>query len=145
MGASTAFAQQLLQLIFNGTPIANLADNAASSPLTQLFLSLHTADPTAGGTQASSEANYSGYARQALVRAAGGWVVTSNSVSPNSQVNFPDPTSGSPSQTLTFMGVGIAASGSTLLLCSGAIAPAIPVSFGLAGPAIAVGTTIVIV
>jgi len=145
MGASTAFADALLKLIFNGTPIPNIADNAVTSPLTQLWISLHTADPGAGGTQASSEATYSGYARQSLVRTAGGWVVTGNVVSPNSQINFPDPTVGSPSQTLTFMGIGVASSGPTELICSGPITPNIPVSFGLTGPAIATGTTITVV
>jgi len=33
-GKSTAFANELLKLIFNGTSIANIADNAASSPIT---------------------------------------------------------------------------------------------------------------
>ena len=40
----------LLKLIFNATPIANLADNAATSPLTQLAVALHTGDPGEGGT-----------------------------------------------------------------------------------------------
>lgn len=142
MGTSSALANALLELLFNGQAIPGIADNAASSPLTELWISLHTADPTAGGTQASSEASYFGYARQQLARTAGGWVVTGNVVSPNTQIDFPDPTSGSPAQTLTHMGIGVAASGSTMMLVSGPIAPAIPVSFGLAGPAIAVGTQI---
>jgi hypothetical protein len=49
MSKSNAFENDLLKLIFNATAIANLADNAASSPLTNLYVSLHTADPGEAG------------------------------------------------------------------------------------------------
>lgn len=49
-GKGDTFENDVLKLIFNGTAIANLADNAASSPLTNLEVSLHTADPTDSGT-----------------------------------------------------------------------------------------------
>src|SRR5690349_4653937 len=35
----------IMKLLFNATAITNIADNAASSPLTNLEVSLHTADP----------------------------------------------------------------------------------------------------
>ena len=44
MPKSSTFDNDLLKLIFNATAIANIADNAGSSPLTNLYLSLHTAD-----------------------------------------------------------------------------------------------------
>ena len=47
----STFDNDLLKLIFNGTTIANIADNAVSSPLTNLYVSLHTATPAAGGSQ----------------------------------------------------------------------------------------------
>ena len=68
MGKSTTFDGQLLALIFNGTSIANIADNAASTPLTNLWVALHTADPTAAGNQTSSECNYTSYARVSVAR-----------------------------------------------------------------------------
>lgn len=40
-GKTDVFENDLLKLIFNGTAIANLADNAA--PLNNLYLTLHTA------------------------------------------------------------------------------------------------------
>src|SRR5262245_35265390 len=55
-GKANTFDNDLLKLIFNATPIANIADNAATSPLTNLYLSLHTADPGAGGNQTTNEA-----------------------------------------------------------------------------------------
>ena len=57
---SNAFANDLLKLIFNATSISNLADNAGSSPLTNLYIALHTADPGAAGNQSTSEVNYTG-------------------------------------------------------------------------------------
>ena len=89
-GKSSTFANDILKLIFQGTPIANLADNAASSPLTNLFLSLHILDPgpTAANGQSTNEITYTGYGRIALVRSSTGWTVTGNSVSPTSQVQF---------------------------------------------------------
>ena len=53
MSKSDAFEADLLKLLFNATAIANVADNAASSPLTNLFVALHTADPGETGTQAT--------------------------------------------------------------------------------------------
>ena len=51
MSKGDTFESDLLKLIFNATAIANIADNAASSPLTNLFVPLHTADPGEAGSQ----------------------------------------------------------------------------------------------
>ena len=50
MAKSSTFESDLLKLVFQGAAIANIADNAASSPLTSLYVALHTADPGAAGT-----------------------------------------------------------------------------------------------
>ena len=68
MPKTTAFSADLLKLIFNGTAIANIADNAASAPLANLVLSLHTADPGVGASQTTSEVAYTGYARVSVPR-----------------------------------------------------------------------------
>lgn len=44
MPKSITFDNDFLKLIFNATAIANIADNAATAPLTNIYLSLHTAD-----------------------------------------------------------------------------------------------------
>lgn len=141
MGKSTYFSNALLKLFFNRTAIANLADDAASGPLTALYISLHTADPGVGGTQQSSEASYGGYARQSLARSGGGFVVTGNQVAFGSQVTFPDVTDAT-TQTITHFGVGVAASGATVLLYSGPVTPNIPVSSGFTAPALKTGTIV---
>lgn len=78
----------LAKLIFQGTAVANIADNAAASPLTNLYLALHTADPTGSGSQTTSEANYNGYARQAVSRNSGGFSISGGIVSLVSNCSF---------------------------------------------------------
>lgn len=99
MSKGNTFENDLLKLIFNATAIANIADNAATSPLTNLYVSLHTADPGEAGDQTTNEAAYTSYARVAVARTSGGWTITDNSVSPNSDITFPEATGGS--ETLT--------------------------------------------
>lgn len=129
MSKSNAFENSLLKLIFNATAIANLADNAASSPLTNLYVSLHTADPGEAGDQSTSEATYTGYARVAVARTTGGWTVTNNSVSPVANIDFPNCTGGT--NTITYFGVGTASSGAGVLYYSGTVTPSIAVSSGV--------------
>jgi len=124
----------LLKLIFNATAIANIADNAASSPLTNLYWSLHTADPGDAGTQATSETTYGSYARQAVLRTTGGMTAaTAGSTSPVSNITFPAATSPTlPSvSSITYAGIGVAVSGTTSLLYSGPVTPNINVSTGV--------------
>ncbi len=128
MSKSNTFENDLLLLIFNGTTIANIADNAAGSPLTNLYVSLHTADPGETGTQTTSECNYTSYARVAVARTSGGWTVTSGSVSPAADIVFPTSTGGT--NTATFAAVGTAISGSGKILYSGSISPTIAITSG---------------
>jgi hypothetical protein len=130
MAKSSAFDNDFLKLLFNATAIVNIADNAASSPLTSLFVALHTADPGAGGTQSTSEISYTGYARVSVARTTGGWTVTGNSVSPVAAITFGAMTAGT-GGTATFWSVGVATSGATKILYSGAISPTIAVSNGV--------------
>ena len=121
MSKGNTFESDMLKLIFNGTAIANIADNAASSPLTNLYLSLHTADPGEGGNQTTSEVTYTGYARVAVARTTGGFTVSSGSVSPVANIDFPVGTGGS--GTATHMVVGTASSGTGKILYSGTVTP----------------------
>jgi hypothetical protein len=133
------YANSLLKLIFNGTAFANMADNAASSPFTNLYVSLHTASPTATGNQTTNEAAYTSYARVAVARTSGGWNVVNNSVTPVATVTFPAASGGS--ETETYFGVGTSASGAGHLLYFGAISPTIPVTTGVI-PELTTGSTI---
>lgn len=129
MSKSNTFENDWLKLIFNATAIANLADNAASSPLTNLYVSLHTADPGEAGNQSTNEIAYTSYARVAVARTSGGWTVTNNSVSPVANIDFPAATGGS--GTVTYFGVGSASSGAGTLYYSGTVTPNISVTSGV--------------
>lgn len=139
MSKGDTFENDLLKLIFNGTAIANLADNAASSPLTNLYVSLHTADPGETGNQTTSEATYTSYARVAVARTSGGWTVTANSVSPAANIDFPTGTGGS--GTATYFAVGTASSGTGKVLYSGTVTPNIACGNGII-PRLTTATTI---
>jgi hypothetical protein len=138
-GKSNTFDNDLLKLVFNGTSIANIADNAAASPLTSFYLSLHTADPGAGGTQTTNEAAYGGYARQPVPRTSAGFTVSGTAVTLTTAVPFPTATSGT--ETETFAAVGVASSGASKILYRGPITPSLSVTTGVA-PQLTTGTTI---
>lgn len=140
MGKSNTFINDFLKLIFNGTAIANIADNAAASPLTTLYVALHTADPGAGGNQTTNEISYTSYARVAVSRNSGGWTVTGQTASPTLDIDFPISTGGT-GGTATHASIGIAASGAGKILWSGALSPTIAVTTGTP-PVLVQGTTI---
>lgn len=130
MSKTTSYANDVLHYLFNGVLPAWDAN-------TDLYLSLHTADPGAAGSQTTSEATYTGYARIAIARdsdttdflASGG--ATSNQV----ELAFAECTAGS--NTITHVGLGTASSGAGTLLrrctltaslaVSAAVVPTIPV------------------
>lgn len=139
MSKGNTFENDLLGLIFNADAIANLADNAGTSPLTNLYVALHTADPGEAGNQTTNEATYTSYARVAVARTSGGWTITANSVSPNANIDFPAATGGS--ETITHVSIGTDSTGTGKILYYGAITPNIAVSTGVT-PRIGTGTTI---
>jgi hypothetical protein len=120
MAKGNTTINDLLKLIFNATPIANIADNAGASPLTNLFAALHTADPGAAGGQSTSETVYTGYARQPVTRGAGGFTVTGQQVTLTSTISFP---AAAPTDTdiLTFFSIGTLVTGVGKILYSGPI------------------------
>lgn len=129
MSKSNALENALLLLLFNATTFANVAINATSSPITDVYASLHTADPGETGDQTTSEAAYTSYARVAVARSGSGWTVTANSCSPVASITFPAGTGGS--GTATYAGVGKSISGAGVLWYSGAITPNIVMGNGI--------------
>lgn len=121
----------ILKLIYNATAWANYADNASSSPQTNIHNALHTADPGEAGDMTTSEATYTSYARVNVTRAsgAGGWTVTANSVSPQANIDFPAGTGGS--GTVTHWSTGKTGGGATDILLSGTVTPNIVTGNGV--------------
>lgn len=132
MAKTNAWESALLQLLFNNTTAAGIGDSTGlvgSTGVGSLYVSLHTADPTTNGNQTSNEATYTGYARVAVARTTGGWTVSGSSptqVANTASISFPICTGGS--NTLTFVGVGTASTGTGELLYSGALASSLAVS-----------------
>lgn len=136
MSLGNTFENDLTKLIFQATAIANIADNAAASPLGNLYISLHTADPGEAGDQTTSEATYTSYARQAVLRTSGGWTVTNNQATNAAAINFPAATGGS--NTITHVAIGTSVSGAGKILASGALSSSLAVSTGIT-PSFAIG------
>lgn len=129
MSKGNTFENDLLALIFTATAIANIADNAASSPLTNIQYGLHTADPGEAGNQTTSEIAYTSYARVAVARSGSGHTVTGNSVSPVANISFPAGTGGS--GTATHATAGTASSSTGKILYSGTVTPNIVCGNGI--------------
>jgi len=128
MSKGDTFENDILKLFLNGTAITGLADNAASSPVTNLSVALHTADPGESGTQSTSETGYTGYARVNVARTTGGWTVTANSASPVANIDFGECTA-SPGGAITHFSVGTGVSNK--LLYSGTVSPNITMAVGV--------------
>jgi len=139
MSKGNTFENDWLKLVFNATAIANLADNASSSPLASLFVSLHTSDPGEAGDQTTNECAYTSYARVSVARTSGGWTITASSVSPVANITFPAATGGS--ETATHWAIGTLTSGAGIILYSGTISPNIVISSGVT-PIITTASTI---
>ena len=137
MSKGNTFENDLMKLVFQATAIANLADNAATSPNTNLYVSLHTADVGEAGDQTATEANYTGYARVAVARSNTGWTVTDNSVTNAAAITFPQCTGGT--NTISHFAVGTASTGAGKVLYKGALTASLAVS-NLIIPEFAPGT-----
>jgi len=120
MPKSTATCNSVLALLFNATAWANIADNAAGSPVTNLYLSLHTADPGVGNNQTTNEAAYTNYARVAVARTTGGWDIPASAETANAALaQFPQ--CGVTGAVVTYVAIGTASSGAGTVLYSGAL------------------------
>lgn len=138
IGKSDAYENDFVKLTFNATPIANIADNAASSPLTSLYLALHSADPAESASQNASEVTYTGYARVAVPRNSTGFTITNNVAALTSAVSFPASTGGG--SNATHFSVGVASSGATKILYAGALSQTIPCATSGTTPQLSAGT-----
>lgn len=129
MSKGNTTENDVLLLLFNGTALSWNAN-------TNLYVSLHTADPGEAGSQTTSEATYGSYARVTVARTSGGWTVSGNTSSNAALIQFPQCTSGS--NTLTYVAIGTATSGTGQILYSGALNSSLAVSTGIQ-PQFAIG------
>lgn len=130
MPKSTDTCNKILALIFNATAWADIAENDSSSPATNLYLSLHTADPGVGNNQTTNETSYTNYARIAIARTTGGWDVPSGGATANAALaQFAQ--CGASGATLTHVAIGTASSGPGTVLYAGALSSSLVVANGI--------------
>jgi hypothetical protein len=126
MPKSTTTCNNLLKLLFTATAWANVADNAASSPLTNLYLSLHSSDPGVGNAQTTNEVAYTNYVRIAVVRSAVGWTVATNTAINAALAQFAQ--CGLTGASATHVAIGTAASGGGNVLYAGALSATLTIA-----------------
>jgi len=130
MPKSTDTCNKILALIFNATAWADIAENDSSSPATNLYLSLHTADPGVGNNQTTNETAYTNYVRIAIARTTGGWDVPSSGATANAALaQFAQ--CGVTGATLTHVAIGTASSGAGTVLYAGALSSSLAVANGI--------------
>lgn len=129
MSISDTTENAILNLIFRATAWANYADNAATTPETNIVVALHTADPGDAGAMNTSEANYTSYARVNVLRSTGWTVSSAGSTNPAAQIDFPAGTGGS--GTVTHFSTGKSGGGASAILFSGTVTPNIITGTGI--------------
>lgn len=123
MSKSNAFEDDFLNHIFLNLAIADVGDASGLQPsgtAGNLFISLHSADPGEAGDQSTNELSYTGYGRVAVGRSGSNWTVASGTVDNDNTITFGEKTDAG-MVTATHFGIGVAVSGSTKLLYSGAV------------------------
>lgn len=129
MPKSTATCNSIINLMYRATAWPNVADNAASSPITNTYVSLHTASPGTGDDQTTNETAYTNYARVAVARSTG-WDAASGGATANSgTISFAQ--CGVTGATLTHVAVGTASSSTGHVWHQGALNSSLAVSSGI--------------
>jgi len=136
MSKGNTWENDILELLLKATAIANVADNAAISPLTNIYISLHIGDVGEAGNQTTSECAYTSYARVAVARTGSGWTVTANAAENAAEIAFPTATGGS--ETASHFGVGSLTSGTGKIFYKGALVTSRAISSGVT-PSFAAG------
>ena len=114
MSATNFFEDDLLDLLMTNVACPNVGDASGLQPSSAAgnwHISLHTGNAIGETStqQTQSEAAYTNYARQAVVRSTAGWTVASGTADNDNAITFPQ--SGSGPETETDCGLGFAASG----------------------------------
>lgn len=129
MSLSNGAENSIIDLYFNATTWADIAENDTTTPMTNTQLSLHTSDPGETGDQTTNETSYGSYARVAKARTSSGWTVSGSAATLTSQASFPQASSGT--ATITHMGIGTGSSGAGRRDWSGTVTPNISVATGV--------------
>lgn len=90
MPKGTTTCNNIVNLYYRAEAIANIADNAASSPVTNVKMRLATASYAASDNGSANEATYTNYAAQDVPRSGSGWSAASGGATSNvAAIEFP--------------------------------------------------------
>ena len=126
--ASADFRNALAKLIFHNLPIPNVGDFPGLQPSAiagELFIALHTEDPTLAGKQSSNEVSvqtWPTYARVSLNRTPSRWQIVGNLISNIGEIRFPQMVGGT-NTVIKFYSIGMKQIGDTEMITYGAINP----------------------
>lgn len=112
MPKSTTTANDMLDALLRAV------DPAWRSGATR-YVALHTADPGNAGTQLTSEATYTSYARVAVTASTGFSAATAGSSANTALIQFPQCTGGT--NVITHVSIGTASSGAGQIIYRGAL------------------------
>lgn len=131
MPKATAICNNILNLMYRAGAWANVADNAGASPLTQVYLGLHTADLTAAtGLQNQNETAYTNYIRKSTSRSATDWAAASGGSLSNATLQqFAQ--CGVTGSTVTHVSTGVGSAGATASWHYGALNSSLAVANGI--------------
>jgi hypothetical protein len=129
MPKSTNTCNRLLQLVFNAVSWPNIADNAATAPLGNLFIALHTADPGVGNAQTTNEVAYTNYVRIPVVRSPSGWTISTNTAVNTALAQLA--LCGATGATATHVSVGTSVSGAGNVLYAGALSSSLAINLNI--------------
>lgn len=130
MPKSTSTCNALLNLLYRAAAWANVADNAASAPFTNVYVSLHTGNLAAGANlQTENETAFTNYARQAVARSTGWDAASAGATANTATISFPQ--CGVTGATLTHVATGSAVSGAGTVWHFGALNASLAVSSGI--------------
>lgn len=90
------------------------------------YIGLHTGDPGNAGTQLTSEATYTSYARVAVTAATGFSAAAAGSTSNTGLIQFPQCTGGT--NTITHVTIGTASSGAGQVIYRGSLSASLAVA-----------------
>jgi hypothetical protein len=132
MSMTNAAEANLMNLLFLNVDWANIGDAAGlqnSAAAGSFYVSLHSADPGEAGNQSTNEIAYTGYARVAVARTAGGFTLTTSTISNTALVQFAQCTGGT--ATASHFGIGTDLSGNGNLIFKGALTSSLSISNGI--------------
>ena len=132
MSMTNAAEANLMNLLFLNTDWANIGDAAGlqnSAAAGSFYVSLHSSDPGEAGNQSTNEISYTGYARVAVARTAGGFTLTTATISNTALVQFAQCTGGT--ATASHFGIGTDLSGNGNLIFKGALTSSLSISNGI--------------